>query len=156
MVSDLTLSEEGAITTSKFAQIPISDDSLAALFKQLIPGDMIHRDLLQKLGQEFDLIRLIHLAEAAVVLSEAQRQQVLREFRQQRSLESQRNFEKALIQSREERDEQEKPDSQFPAPAPDLEKLEERLGQQKFFMYMLYGILTLAAVMILFLVFRSL
>lgn len=156
MVSDLTLAEEGTITTSKFAQIPISDKSLAALFKQLMPGDVINRDMLQKLGQEFDLIRLVHLAEAAVVLSEAQRQQVLREFRQQRSLEGQRNFERALIQSREEREEQEKSDSPFPAPAPDLEKLEERLGSQKFFMYMLYGIITIAVVMILFLVIRLL
>lgn len=156
MVSDLTLAEEGAITTNKFAQIPISDDSLAALFKQLMPGDVINRDMLQKLGQEFDLIRLVHLAEAAVVLSETQRQQVLREFRQQRSLEGQRNFEKALIQSRGERDEQEKADRPFPSPAPDLEKLEPRLGQQRFFMYMLYGIIAITVVLVLFLVIRSL
>ncbi|HLD44073.1 MAG TPA: hypothetical protein VJC18_01455, partial [bacterium] len=156
LIADLAMNENGEVSENKFSKLALNDPALQDLFGQLKPGDVIPPALLQKLGQEFEFIKLVNLLQL-VVLSEAQKADILKAYRQQHSPEMQRRLEQALLGQREDDAKRER-DNQAPFVYAGhvFEKPEQHKGNPKLFMSLFYGVAGITAALILYILARHL
>lgn len=156
LVSDLTFAGEAGADPAeyKFSRIALNDPELLSLLEKLKPGNVIDKELLKKIGDQFLFTQLLHVVDQLAV-SEEQKKAILKEFRQQVSSSSRLGLEKALAKRRER-------DTNAGIPTPSaayagdpFHKKERHIGPPKFLMYMVYGVLTVTVAMILFILFRQ-
>jgi len=155
LVADLALSLKGEVAENKFSQIELTDQKLMDAMKKLTPGDTLSQDLLKRLGEEFNFLKLAHMPQVDV-LTEEQRKEMLKSLRQSHSPEAQKKIEMALLSHRDSTQEERELNKQpFEYAGTMFDKKRRFPGKQKLFMYILYGIVGFTAIMIVFLLLRA-
>lgn len=152
LVSDLSLSLDGEVAENKFAQLTLTDPKLVSMLKNLKPGDVIMQDLMKKLGEEFNFTKLVHLADV-ILLTEKQQKEILRELKRNKMSESERKLELAL---KEQRKAKETDDTNFVYAGNLYDKKERYPDRPRLFMWILYGIIGVTAMMVLYMIYRAL
>ena len=155
LVADFAMNEGGEVAENKFSQLLMNDKALLEMFNKLKPGDIIPPELLQKLGAEFEFIKLANLLQMAA-LTQAQKNEILKTYRQQHSPESQKRLEQALVGSREEEARSGGSKDPFVYPGHIFDEKEQHKGHTKLFIYMFYGIIGFTAAMTIFVLLRYL
>ncbi|MCP5463825.1 MAG: hypothetical protein H7A33_02245 [Deltaproteobacteria bacterium] len=137
MVLDLALSEDGEVLENKYSQLPLKNIKLAQTLKQLTPGDVLNPELLEQLGKELDVLKLVHLTQI-LQATEEERKEWLKNFQRQSSRESQEHVEKLLARQREhERQGREQP---FVHASIQPKETTRHPGNSKLFLYVFYAV----------------
>ncbi|MBU0504797.1 MAG: hypothetical protein ABII18_04130 [bacterium] len=154
LVADFAMSEGGEVFENKFSQLLLNDPKLLEMFKQLNPGDVIPHEIMQKLGSEFEFIKLMNLLQIAA-LSEEQKAEILKAYRQQQSPEAQKKLEMALLGFRKGKDkkEQEAKDAVV-YPGYGSDKKERVKGNTKMFIYMFWAVSGITLALISYILIR--
>lgn len=154
LIADLTHLENGELVQNKFAQILLSDKELAATLKKMVPGDVIDKASLKKLGEDIEFIKLLHTIQSTE-LSDAQKQEILKQYRRSHSEPYTKKIEAALLAHRDGN----KPDTlpQTPFVYAGLEppkKFMRAPGKTKLWIYLLYAGGSFAVALGLYLLLR--
>jgi hypothetical protein len=156
LVADFAMSEGGDVFENKFSQLLLKDPKILEMFKQLKPGDVIPHEIMQKLGSEFDFIKLMNLLQIAT-LSEAQKAEILKAYRQQQSPETNKKLEMALLgfrKSKEKKDQEAKDPMVYPG---DLSNKKDRVtGNPKMFIYMVWTVCGIMLALISYILIKHL
>jgi len=155
LVTDLSFSDEGFLAENKYSQVEIKNAKLADALKNLKPGETINPELLKQLGGEFDFIKLATMIQLAN-LTDAQKQEILKSFRQGGSPEAVKKLERQLQQKREEdqRNTKDKP-VPFVYAGTQFDNKQRFKGKTRLFMLFFYCIMAVSSGLILYIILRA-
>jgi hypothetical protein len=154
LVADLTQLENGELVQNKFAQIILSDNELADALKKMAPGEVIDKTVLKKLGEDIEFIKLLHTIQSTE-LSDAQKQEILKQFRRSHSEPYTKKIEAALLAHRDDNKPGTPPQTPFVyAGLEPPKKFMRAPGKTKLWIYLLYAGGSFAVALALYVLLR--
>lgn len=103
LVADLSFQQGPKVATEKFVRVAIENPSLLQTLEHLSPGEVMSRDLMDRLGKDLKMIKLVHQTTSSDV-QEAQQEALMHHLKSPSNPENLQRMEQALLMERQRRD----------------------------------------------------